>query len=99
MTCKCKLNSSSTLDVSPAMRRYVEEAATVFEPYIDDSASVRCHVKVSGRKKKVKFVISDHDMMVRTEARNIDFYSAVDEAAETARDTSVSYTHLRAHET
>ncbi len=68
------------IEVTKAMNDYVSEKIQKLEKYLEDANEVRANIliKINGLKQKVEITIPLKSVILRAEAQENDFYTAVD---------------------
>lgn len=72
------------IDVTDAMKDYINEKLKRLEKYLEKSEEVRANVvvKVKGHMQSVEITIPLHNFIIRSEETQDDFYAAVDKAID-----------------
>lgn len=80
-----KINASSSVNVSKAMRAYIQDAMSQVTSELPEDSSVNCTVKTSKKEKRFKVIVSNHQYTIRAETESDDFYDAVNQSVEKIR--------------
>ncbi len=72
------------IEVTQAMKDYINEKLKRLEKYLEKSEEVRANVvvKVKGHMQSVEITIPLHNFIIRSEETQDDFYAAVDKAID-----------------
>ena len=72
------------IEVTAAMKDYINEKLKRLEKYLENSDSVRANVvvKVKGHMQTVEITIPLHNFIIRSEETQDDFYASVDKAID-----------------
>ena len=72
------------IEVTQAMKEYINEKLKRLEKYLEKSEEVRANVvvKVKGHMQSVEITIPLHNFIIRSEETQDDFYAAVDKAID-----------------
>lgn len=78
---KLIIHSNSSLEITRAMRNYIEDATKLLDKIIPENSFVTCSCKqVSKKEKGLEIMICNKEYRIRAETYCTDFYDAVDKS-------------------
>lgn len=86
-----KINAASSVDVTPAMRNYLDNSINKIADQLPKDAVVCWTIKYVGKDRHLKLSIVSRQYVVRCEARNKDFYDSADMLVDRASTMSRKY--------
>lgn len=66
------------IEVTPALKEYVEKKLSKLERYFDTFPEIKVNLKVYSDKQRVEVTIPFTDLLLRAEETNSDMYAAID---------------------